>query len=53
MDPIARPAGEGDGEIHPVNAASVSHDDPNDFISLADAVLIAQFLVGNKNQFYE
>jgi hypothetical protein len=35
-----------------VNAGSVNHDAPNDVISLADAVKIAQFLVGNLNGFY-
>ena len=47
-----RPAGEGPGKVNPVNAGSVNHDAPNDVITLADAVLIAQFLVGNVNQFY-
>ena len=49
-----RTVGEGVGEVNPVNAGSVKHDDPlNDFISVADAVLIAQFLVGNLDEFYE
>jgi len=51
--PVFRPVGEGGGEVNPVNAGSVNHDSPNDVISLADAVLIAQFLVGNLNEFYE
>ena len=49
----ARPVGEGAGEVNPVNAGSVNHDSPNDFISLADAIKIAQFLVGNLDKFYE
>ena len=32
---------------------SVKHDPPNDVISLGGAVLIAQFLVGNVDAFYE
>ena len=48
-----RPVGEGGGEVNPVNAGSVNHDSPNDVISLADAVLIAQFLVGNVDEFYD
>ena len=52
VDPVARPVGEGPGEVNPVNAGSVNHDGPNDVISLADAVLIAQFLVGNLDEFY-
>ena len=51
--PLLRPAGEGVGEVDPVNAGSVNHDAPNDVISLADAVLIAQFLVGNVDEFYD
>ena len=36
-----------------MNAGSVNHDTPgNDFISLADAILIAQFLVGNVNEVF-
>ena len=50
--PLSRPAGEGAGAIHPVNAGSVNHDSPNDFISLADAIRIAQFLVGIRDEFY-
>ena len=49
----ARPVGEGAGEVNPVNAGSVNHDSPNDFISLADAIKIAQFLVGTLDKFYE
>ena len=51
--PFFRPVGEGGGEVNPVNAGSVSHDSPNDVISLADAILIAQFLVGNVDEFYD
>ena len=51
--PVFRPVGEGGGEVNPVNAGSVNHDSPNDVISLADAVLIAQFLVGNLDKFYD
>ncbi len=51
--PVFRPVGEGGGEVNPVNAGSVNHDSPNDVISLADAVLIAQFLVGNVDEFYD
>jgi len=51
--PLVRPVGEGAGEVNPVNAGSVNHDSPNDVISLADAILIAQFLVGNLDDFYE
>ena len=50
--PLVRPVGEGGGEVNPVNAGSVKHDSPNDVISLADAILIAQFLVGNLDEFY-
>lgn len=49
----ARPVGEGPGEVNPVNAGSVKHDSPNDFISLADAILIAQFLVGNVDELFQ
>ena len=49
-----RLVGEGPGEVNPVNAGSVKHDDPgDDFIGLGDAVLIAQFLVGNVDEFYD
>ena len=51
--PVFRPVGEGGGEVNAVNAGSVNHDSPNDVISLADAILIAQFLVGNVDEFYE
>ena len=47
-----RAAGEAPGEVNPVNAASVSHDSGNDVIGVGDAVLIAQFLVGNVDEFY-
>jgi hypothetical protein len=50
--PLLRPAGEGVGEVNPVNAGSVNHDSPNDVISLADAIRIAQFLVGIRDEFY-
>ena len=50
--PLFRPAGEGAGDIHPVNAGSVNHDSPDDVISLADAIRIAQFLVGIRDEFY-
>ncbi|PKB59637.1 MAG: hypothetical protein BZY83_00790 [SAR202 cluster bacterium Casp-Chloro-G2] len=53
VSPASRPVGEGPGQVHPVNAGSVNHDGPNDVISLADAILIAQFLVGNVDEFYE
>ena len=50
--PLFRPAGEGVGEVNPVNAGSVNHDSPDDVISLADAIRIAQFLVGIRDEFY-
>ena len=50
--PLFRPAGEGAGDVHPVNAGSVKHDSPDDIISLADAIRIAQFLVGIRDEFY-
>lgn len=60
VDQIARPAGDGAGEIHPVNAASVSHDLVGgqsgtgvDIITVGDAVLLAQLLVGNVDEFYD
>ena len=52
VDPVFRPVGEGPGQVNPVNAASVSHDVVNDLISLADSVLIAQYLVGSVDEFY-
>jgi len=59
VDPAARPAGEGAGEIHPVNAGSVVHDLVGgvagtgiDVITVADVVRIAQFLVGNADGSY-
>lgn len=52
VNAATRPAGEGAGEVNPINAASVSHDGANDVISVADAVLIAQFLVGSVDSFY-
>jgi YVTN family beta-propeller protein len=51
--PLFRPAGEGVGEVNPVNAGSVNHDSPDDVISLADAIRIAQFLVGIRDEFYD
>ena len=49
-----RRVGEGAGEVNAVNAGSVVHDlennqpgTGNDVITVADAVRIAQFLVGN------
>jgi hypothetical protein len=51
--PVFGPVGEGGGEVNPVNAGSVKHDSPNDVINLADAILIAQFLVGNVDDFYD
>ena len=50
--PLFRPVGEGVGEVNPVNAGSVNHDFPDDVISLADAIRIAQFLVGIRDEFY-
>ena len=49
--PLFRPAGEGVGEVNSVNAGSVNHDSPDDVISLADAIRIAQFLVGIRDEF--
>ena len=51
--PLFRPAGEGATDVHPVNAGSVNHDSPDDVISLADAIRIAQFLVGIRDEFYD
>ena len=50
--PLFRPAGEGVGEVNPVNAGNINHDSPDDVISLADAIRIAQFLVGIRDEFY-
>jgi hypothetical protein len=59
VNPANRPAGEGPGMVHPVNAGSVHHDLVGgvpgtgiDVITVSDAVKIAQFLVGNLNAFY-
>ena len=52
VSPLLRPSGENPGEIHPVDAGSVNHDTPHDVIGLADAVRIAQFLVGIRDEFY-
>jgi YVTN family beta-propeller protein len=51
--PLFRPTGEGVGEINPVNSGSVNHDSPDDVISLADAIRIAQLLVGIRDEFYD
>jgi hypothetical protein len=38
--------------VHPVNAASIQHDDGGDRITIADRLLIAQRLVGLRNEFF-
>ena len=53
VNPVARPAGEGAGDLNPVNAGGVVHDGANEIITVADAVLIAQFLVWNHDEHYD
>lgn len=47
-----RQVGDGTGLVHPINAASVKQDVGGDKITVADALLIAQMIVGIRNSCY-
>ena len=48
-----RDLGQGTGLVHPVNAASIKHDDGGDKVSIADVLFIAQSLVGIRDNCFE
>jgi PKD repeat protein len=44
--------GESLGQVHPINAACVRHDDTGDKITMSDALYVAQYLVGIRDANY-
>jgi hypothetical protein len=44
--------GESLGQVHPINAACVRHDDTGDKITMSDALYIAQYLAGIRDANY-